>query len=100
MRALVKSVVACTTRVTRDGSMRPASSRATTPAPTARAGSSWVVRTFLLHWRPADVDAERIVGPRGLLDGANGRVKAGAGSSGKRVYPLWAALTLYWGSLR
>jgi hypothetical protein len=41
--------------------------------------------------RAADVDAERVVGQRASSDGQNGRVKAGPGSSAKRVYPLWAA---------
>ncbi len=50
--ALVKRVVAWTTRVNADGSKRPAESSAATPAATARAGSSWVVSTLRLSCRP------------------------------------------------
>ena len=48
MRALVKSVVAWTIRVKSPGGRRCWRSRPSTPAATARAGSSWVVRTLRL----------------------------------------------------
>jgi len=52
MSALVKSVVACTTRVKWRGSSPPSPRIAPTPATTARTGSSCVVSTLRLHCRP------------------------------------------------
>src|SRR4029453_5301454 len=51
--ALVKSVVAWTVRETAAGSTRAWVSRPAAPAATARAGSSWVVRTLRLQRLPA-----------------------------------------------
>ena len=50
--ALVNSVVACTTRVNSRAGSPCRRNSPSTPAATARAGSSCVVRTLRLYWRP------------------------------------------------